>query len=731
MDAGYNALEEAASSFAKVKQEDGRSPARSQHSHHREREHRSDRSERGDRDRERDRSDRGGRSDRDRERDRERRHRDRGDEERPRDRERDRERDVYGWDRERGDRGDRGERGDRGDRDRERERAERYERGDRDERPRRRRREEEESSMAAEPMNQHRDRRPRYEDDAPGGGGAWPPPPRNQDGYNAGGGYGGDRGGWGGDRGGDRGGYGGDRGGYGGDRGGYDRGGYGGDRGGYGGGRGGGGGWSPRRRGGRRDDDDWRGGGGRGNRRDNRGGLYDEPRRSPTPEGTVPLEERKVQPSGWDVSPPQFEGVSAIEAKATGMFTYGPGRIPPPVHLGVPASLVAGAFPPSNPVRQVKRLYIGGITESMTEKQIQEFFNKLMEDNKLASEEGDSVVECQINNDRNFAFVEFRTPEEATAALQFDGVMCEGVSLRVRRPKDYAGIDPLSHTFGGSIAPSVADSPNKLFVGGIPTYLNDEQVMELLKSFGELKSFNLVKESAGVSKGFAFCEYQDPAVTDMAIQGLHNFELGDRRLVVQRAAQGRASGSHAPMPGSAAFLSQTIPHLLQQSASTPTSRVMLLLNMVTPEELYSDEDYADILEDINDECGKYGEVEGVRIPRPVPKSKKWENTETAAATAERIRKTDEEAGVGRVYVLYKDVEGTKKAMKAIGGRQFAGRTILVANVPEEEFLGPAPPPPPPEDASAPAGEAPAVPPPPPPQDLDAAAADALKDIMGM
>ncbi len=109
---------------------------------------------------------------------------------------------------------------------------------------------------------------------------------------------------------------------------------------------------------------------------------------------------------------------------------------------------------------------------------------------------------------------------------------------------------------------------------------------------------------------------------------------------------------------------------------------MLLLNMVTPEELYDDTDYNDIVEDINDECGKYGEVEGVRIPRPVPKSKKWEPSDTAAATIDKNRKADQEAGVGRVYVMYRELESTGKAMKAIGGRQFAGRTILVASVPE-------------------------------------------------
>lgn len=34
-------------------------------------------------------------------------------------------------------------------------------------------------------------------------------------------------------------------------------------------------------------------------------------------------------------------------------------------------------------------------------------------------------------------------------------------------------------------------------------------------SFGQLRAFNLVKDSAtGLSKGYAFCEYADTAITD-------------------------------------------------------------------------------------------------------------------------------------------------------------------------------------------------------------------------
>ena len=89
------------------------------------------------------------------------------------------------------------------------------------------------------------------------------------------------------------------------------------------------------------------------------------------------------------------------------------------------------------------------------------------------------------------------------------------------------------------ISTVVSDSPNKLFVAGLPNYLNDEQVKELLTSFGQLKAFNLVKDTTtGLSKGYAFAEYLDTTITDQAIAGLNGMQLGDKKLIVQRASVG-------------------------------------------------------------------------------------------------------------------------------------------------------------------------------------------------
>lgn len=76
-------------------------------------------------------------------------------------------------------------------------------------------------------------------------------------------------------------------------------------------------------------------------------------------------------------------------------------------------------------------------------------------------------------------------------------------AIKIRRPKDYLGADPneIAPHVPGVVSTNVPDTVNKIFVGGLPSYLTDEQVMELLKSFGELRAFNLVKEGGtGASK---------------------------------------------------------------------------------------------------------------------------------------------------------------------------------------------------------------------------------------
>ncbi|XP_023378574.1 splicing factor U2AF 65 kDa subunit isoform X9 [Pteropus vampyrus] len=294
-----------------------------------------------------------------------------------------------------------------------------------------------------------------------------------------------------------------------------------------------------------------------------------------------------------------------------------------------------------------------------------DFFNAQMRLGGLTQAPGNPVLAVQINQDKNFAFLEFRSVDETTQAMAFDGIIFQGQSLKIRRPHDYQPLPGMSENpsvyVPGVVSTVVPDSAHKLFIGGLPNYLNDDQVKELLTSFGPLKAFNLVKDSAtGLSKGYAFCEYVDINVTDQAIAGLNGMQLGDKKLLVQRASVGAKNATLVSPPST---INQTpvtlqVPGLMSsqvQMGGHPTE-VLCLMNMVLPEELLDDEEYEEIVEDVRDECSKYGLVKSIEIPRPVDGV--------------------EVPGCGKIFVEFTSVFDCQKAMQGLTGRKFANRVVV-------------------------------------------------------
>lgn len=96
-------------------------------------------------------------------------------------------------------------------------------------------------------------------------------------------------------------------------------------------------------------------------------------------------------------------------------------------------------------------------------------------------------------------------------------------------------------------------------------------------SFGQLRAFNLVKDSAtGLSKGYAFCEYVDVSMTDQAIAGLNGMQLGDKKLIVQRASVGAKN----PVIGAQAPVQIQVPGLSMVGNSGPATEVSCFLPLL-------------------------------------------------------------------------------------------------------------------------------------------------------
>ncbi|ENN71063.1 splicing factor U2AF 50 kDa subunit [Dendroctonus ponderosae] len=373
--------------------------------------------------------------------------------------------------------------------------------------------------------------------------------------------------------------------------------------------------------------------------------------RSRSPRGHKGHSRRRKPSLYWDVPPPGFEHITPLQYKAM----QAAGQIPANIVADTPQAAVPVVG--STITRQARRLYVGNIPFGVTEDEMMEYFNQQMHLSGLAQAAGNPVLACQINLDKNFAFLEFRSIDETTQAMAFDGINFKGQSLKIRRPHDYQPMPGMSENSisvpAGVISTVVPDSPHKIFIGGLPNYLNEDQVKELLMSFGQLRAFNLVKDTAfGLSKGYAFAEYIDISMTDQAIAGLNGMQLGDKRLIVQRASVGAKNATVLPA------VQIQVPGLSLVGASGPPTEVLCLLNMVTPDELKDEEEYEDILEDIKEECNKYGVVRSIEIPRPI------EGVEVP--------------GCGKVFVEFNSVLDCQKAQQTLTGRKFSNRVVVTS-----------------------------------------------------
>jgi len=380
--------------------------------------------------------------------------------------------------------------------------------------------------------------------------------------------------------------------------------------------------------------------------------------------------EIKVEPKKkykfWDIPPIGYEHITPMQFKAMqGKLMTTTAAVVVPTYQQNTNAAAATPVVGSNVVMQSRRLYVGNIPFGVSENAMMEFFNQQMHLTGLAQSEGSPVIAVQINLDKNFAFLEFRSIDETTAAMAFDGIVFQGQSLKIRRPRDYQAMPGLTDQSIASAVPGVvstvvSDSPFKIFIGGLPNYLNDDQVKELLTAFGPLKAFNLVKDSVtATSRGYAFCEYLDPLITDQAIQGLNGMQLGDKKLIVQLASIGAKNTPTTVTTTSIGGPVQVqVPGLNITAGPGPVTDVLCLLNMVTEDELQDDDEYDEILEDVKDECSKYGAVKSVEIPRPIS--------------------GHEIPGVGKIFVEFYMSSDCQKAQQGLTGRKFANRVVVTS-----------------------------------------------------
>ncbi|CAM9137815.1 unnamed protein product [Ectocarpus sp. 6 AP-2014] len=206
-----------------------------------------------------------------------------------------------------------------------------------------------------------------------------------------------------------------------------------------------------------------------------------------------------------------------------------------------------------------------------------------------------------------------------------------------------------------AVAPKKEES-SVLMVMNLPDSLTDDHVRELLSPFGELKKFNLLKDSSGKSKGTAVFEYTDMENGQLALSGLSGLPVGKGKLMVQRVPAMMAATLLKPVK---------VKEVEDEQDNVEPTCVVRLSNMVEVEELADDTEYAEIKGDVVEECEQYGKVKSAEVPRP--------------------EDGKEVLGLGEIFVEFEDVAGATKGRNALAGRKFGGKAVKATYYPLDLF----------------------------------------------
>ncbi|KAF8819841.1 splicing factor U2AF protein [Cardiosporidium cionae] len=378
------------------------------------------------------------------------------------------------------------------------------------------------------------------------------------------------------------------------------------------------------------------------------------------------------------------------------------------------ANLAAAIGLDANATKAARELYVGNLPPGVDVNQLLEFLNAAMSALKATTMPGNSCTKAWISTDGHYAFVEFRTMEEASNGMQLNGLNCLGYSLRIGRPKTYpaelaalapqptavaldssylaqgiagvqSGVEAAAGLAGSATSTSTALAaaqkaanvvsasllfgnlsksliqPDRMCIMGLPAQLSEDKVKALVTTFGSVKFFQLLTKEDGTSSGVCICDFQDYESQQQAIEILTK----NTPYIVMKASDAVAQGLLA---GFVQLQIQSGDQLLKPQVAT---RVIMLCNLVTKEELLDEKEYEDILEDVRLECTRYGVVLSLEIPRPM-----------RGFTENEVDQTD----VGYAFVEFSNTDGSAKARKALSGRKFSSRIVEAHYFSEIKYL---------------------------------------------
>lgn len=342
------------------------------------------------------------------------------------------------------------------------------------------------------------------------------------------------------------------------------------------------------------------------------------------------------------------------------------------------AALAAVQMPASlQQTKSQREVYVKGLPAGVTSSQLQEFLSTVIKTLRLREVSTTPIVNAWLSGDGRVGFCETRSVDDVRALIECcDGLVFAGSTIQVGRPKTNAGADSLATAAraavdpalsAGTVANPLVTSSNVLMMLNLPRHLSGLEIQDfLLIPFGDIKAFNLLLDQEGKSKGSAVFRYTNEKITSNVVAALTGVRLGDEVIEIHRVPPNMIDTLLKPVkPG------QLVPAAPHDPAKL--SPIICLRNVVDDEDLIDDEAYAEVTEDILEECARYATVSTLLIPRP----------QSGSRLTKKSRKRC--SGIGSIFVEYSSSDDAKLALDGLRKRTVDDKAIVVGFYPRDLF----------------------------------------------
>ncbi|KAI3455572.1 hypothetical protein Pfo_012235 [Paulownia fortunei] len=175
------------------------------------------------------------------------------------------------------------------------------------------------------------------------------------------------------------------------------------------------------------------------------------------------------------------------------------------------------------------KLFVGGIAWETSEESFSRYFRKY-------GEITDSVIMLDkiSGRPRGFGFVTFADPEVADKVLEEDHVI-DGRAVEVKRTV------PREDMQGRGVSKT-----KKIFVGGLPLSLNEDDLREYFSSYGNIVEHQIMLDhKTGRSRGFGFVTFENEDAVEKIFSDGRMHELGGKQVEIKKAEPKRSGFDHS------------------------------------------------------------------------------------------------------------------------------------------------------------------------------------------